>query len=295
MQQEGGGGRVEQMSGLQQQDRRMKAGENQQPQQPQKCPRCDSLNTKFCYYNNYSLSQPRYFCKTCRRYWTQGGTLRNVPVGGGCRKGKRSKRPSTADNQPPTRSTTQQQLISSSATVTATASNTAATGSSRKSETDMIMGGSNPIPSYYAGGGFLSSLATIQSFNPSMNVGGDFGGSNLALLQGFGLPSFTPQQQQPPQQQQQMLQHPQVFHMGNRETKPLQGLTSEETRPSTSHQDWHQSFIEASNPIKSGTTYWTSNNNNNNNSNNSTTGSSLNPSQWLSDLPGYGHSSQPFL
>ncbi|PWA64471.1 DOF transcription factor 11 [Artemisia annua] len=34
------------------------------------CPRCDSTNTKFCYYNNYSLSQPRYFCKTCRRYWT---------------------------------------------------------------------------------------------------------------------------------------------------------------------------------------------------------------------------------
>ncbi|KAE8657846.1 40S ribosomal protein S23-like [Hibiscus syriacus] len=46
------------------------------------CPRCESTNTKFCYYNNYSLSQPRYFCKSCRRYWTKGGTLRNVPVGG---------------------------------------------------------------------------------------------------------------------------------------------------------------------------------------------------------------------
>ncbi|KAK8962186.1 Dof zinc finger protein DOF5.7 [Platanthera guangdongensis] len=43
---------------------------------------------KFCYYNNYSLSQPRYFCKSCRRYWTKGGSLRNVPVGGGCRKSK---------------------------------------------------------------------------------------------------------------------------------------------------------------------------------------------------------------
>ncbi|XP_049367067.1 dof zinc finger protein DOF2.1-like [Solanum verrucosum] len=58
-------------------------------QQPQKCPRCDSANTKFCYYNNYSLTQPRYFCKSCRRYWTKGGTLRNVPVGGGCRKNKK--------------------------------------------------------------------------------------------------------------------------------------------------------------------------------------------------------------
>ncbi|XP_022844510.1 dof zinc finger protein 1-like isoform X1 [Olea europaea var. sylvestris] len=54
------------------------------------CPRCNSTNTKFCYYNNYSLSQPRYFCKTCRRYWTEGGSLRNVPVGGGTRKNKRS-------------------------------------------------------------------------------------------------------------------------------------------------------------------------------------------------------------
>ncbi|KAE8676434.1 Dof zinc finger protein DOF5.3 [Hibiscus syriacus] len=61
-----------------------------QPDQALKCPRCDSTNTKFCYYNNYSLSQPRYFCKSCRRYWTKGGTLRNVPVGGGCRKNRRS-------------------------------------------------------------------------------------------------------------------------------------------------------------------------------------------------------------
>ncbi|CAM8984655.1 unnamed protein product [Rhodiola kirilowii] len=55
---------------------------------PLKCPRCDSSNTKFCYYNNYSLSQPRHFCKACKRYWTRGGMLRNVPVGGGCRKSK---------------------------------------------------------------------------------------------------------------------------------------------------------------------------------------------------------------
>ncbi|XP_030454181.1 dof zinc finger protein DOF3.7-like [Syzygium oleosum] len=30
--------------------------------------------------------QTRHFCKSCRHYWTQGGTLRNVPVGGGSRK-----------------------------------------------------------------------------------------------------------------------------------------------------------------------------------------------------------------
>ncbi|XP_059440121.1 dof zinc finger protein DOF1.4-like [Corylus avellana] len=67
--------------------------QQQQQQQALRCPRCDSSNTKFCYYNNYSLSQPRHFCKACKRYWTRGGTLRNVPVGGGCRKNKRVKRP----------------------------------------------------------------------------------------------------------------------------------------------------------------------------------------------------------
>ncbi|XP_016504551.1 dof zinc finger protein DOF2.4 [Nicotiana tabacum] len=47
-----------------------------------RCPRCESTNTKFCYFNNYSLSQPRYFCMTCKRHWTKGGGLRSVPEGG---------------------------------------------------------------------------------------------------------------------------------------------------------------------------------------------------------------------
>ncbi|KAJ0236561.1 Dof zinc finger protein [Hirschfeldia incana] len=59
-------------------------GADQQEQLP--CPRCDSTNTKFCYYNNYNFSQPRHFCKSCRRYWTHGGTLRDIPVGGVSRK-----------------------------------------------------------------------------------------------------------------------------------------------------------------------------------------------------------------
>ncbi|XP_042025746.1 dof zinc finger protein 1-like isoform X1 [Salvia splendens] len=70
-----------------------------QKEEAVKCPRCNSTNTKFCYYNNYSLSQPRYFCKTCRRYWTEGGSLRNIPVGGGSRKNKRSS-PSLPKNLP---------------------------------------------------------------------------------------------------------------------------------------------------------------------------------------------------
>lgn len=54
------------------------------------CPRCNSMETKFCYFNNYNTSQPRHFCKNCQRYWTAGGTMRNVPVGAGRRKHKNS-------------------------------------------------------------------------------------------------------------------------------------------------------------------------------------------------------------
>ncbi|KAK8570544.1 hypothetical protein V6N13_032161 [Hibiscus sabdariffa] len=68
------------------------------PPEQLNCPRCNSTNTKFCYYNNYSLTQPRYFCKTCRRYWTEGGSLRNVPVGGGSRKNRRSLLPNSSSS-----------------------------------------------------------------------------------------------------------------------------------------------------------------------------------------------------
>ena len=52
------------------------------------CARCSSMETKFCYFNNYNVNQPRHFCKGCQRYWTAGGALRNVPIGAGRRKNK---------------------------------------------------------------------------------------------------------------------------------------------------------------------------------------------------------------
>jgi hypothetical protein len=33
------------------------------PTVPVSCPRCASEETKFCYYNNYNIKQPRYFCR----------------------------------------------------------------------------------------------------------------------------------------------------------------------------------------------------------------------------------------
>ncbi|KAK7362887.1 hypothetical protein VNO77_05012 [Canavalia gladiata] len=96
----------------------MRKQQQQQQTQPQsealKCPRCDSTNTKFCYYNNYNKSQPRHFCRACKRHWTKGGTLRNVPVGGG-RKNKRVKKSFT-----PTSSTTTTTTATTPSTCTTT-------------------------------------------------------------------------------------------------------------------------------------------------------------------------------
>lgn len=105
-----------------------------QPDAALKCPRCESTNTKFCYYNNYNLSQPRHFCKTCRRYWTRGGALRNVPVGGGCRRNKRSKGNSS------TRSKSSMKAATGSSSASANSSSSGCTNS-----TDVI--GHLPTPS----------------------------------------------------------------------------------------------------------------------------------------------------
>ncbi|KAL4366305.1 hypothetical protein GQ457_05G029230 [Hibiscus cannabinus] len=239
------------------QDRRLKpltaTGEkNKQQQPPQKCPRCDSINTKFCYYNNYSLSQPRYFCKSCRRYWTQGGTIRNVPVGGGCRKGKRSKVSSSSENPrspppqiPPRQQQQQQQTL-------------------------------------FPGGGFLSSLAAIQSMNQQQpfNQSISFGSSNLCLLQGYSVPSSfgTQVQQHQPSQQ------PQFLQMGDGDENGLNMYPLDHPEGNS----WHQSFINNSNPTISEAALWSINNI----STDKNTSGSLNPSSQLSDsesdLPGYG-------
>ncbi|OWM77495.1 dof zinc finger protein DOF1.4-like [Punica granatum] len=79
-----------------------------------KCPRCESTNTKFCYFNNYNKSQPRHFCKSCKRHWTKGGTLRNVPVGGS-RKNKRLKTAATTTSSSSTAAMPVAAAITSSA------------------------------------------------------------------------------------------------------------------------------------------------------------------------------------
>ncbi|KAF8096138.1 hypothetical protein N665_0317s0044 [Sinapis alba] len=72
---------------------------NEEKPPPRVCPRCSSDNTKFCYYNNYSVSQPRYNCRNCRRFWTHGGALRDIPIGGRARKIKRTSIDQTSVSQ----------------------------------------------------------------------------------------------------------------------------------------------------------------------------------------------------
>lgn len=53
------------------------------------CARCGSEKTRFCYYNNGLPTQPRHYCRSCQRYWTEGGTQRNLPKGSGRRRVER--------------------------------------------------------------------------------------------------------------------------------------------------------------------------------------------------------------
>ncbi|KAJ8549547.1 hypothetical protein K7X08_033254 [Anisodus acutangulus] len=281
-----------------QQQRRMKIPENissatQPPQPPpQKCLRCDSNNTKFCYYNNYSLTQPRYFCKTCRRYWTQGGTLRNVPVGGGCRKGKRTMKgggsggsySSTGEISSRSNHQQQQQITTLSAAAAFFSGNSSRTQPPPLPSMSSLYSGGG-------GGGFLSSLAAMQSMSQlSQGVNNQ---SQLGVNNQFGnfhIPSSTP----PKVQSQQMEQPSQggFYQMVNREKSmessfypPDQTLQFQPTRPLGS---WTQRFINNNNIV------WPNSSASSSSSGgaiNSATaaGASLSLNQWP-DLPGFGPS-----
>nr|ABI16010.1 Dof9 [Glycine max] len=210
MEQEGEKGREEKRQIQQQQP---------PPQQHQKCPRCDSMNTKFCYFNNYSLSQPRHFCKACKRYWTLGGTFRNIPVGGGSRKVKRGK-----TNSPSSSSSSS----SCSNLLSQPQQNLLMRPSPPPLTTNTMVQSTSPY--YYnlgvGGNGYLSFHSSLNNNTPSqpsdqyLKVGGGdhvAGSSNISpLVSGFNNaasyslpPRFHHQQQQqsmhPAQRQQQRL------------------------------------------------------------------------------------------
>ncbi|CAN6235953.1 unnamed protein product [Urochloa humidicola] len=155
------------------------AGSTERRARPQKekalnCPRCNSTNTKFCYYNNYSLQQPRYFCKTCRRYWTEGGSLRNVPVGGGSRKNKRS---SSSSSAPVSASASASALTSSSSMM---AASTAAAASSKNPK--LAHEGAHDLnlafPHHHGGGLDFPAFPSLESSNVCGSGGGAMAAGN---------------------------------------------------------------------------------------------------------------------
>ncbi|KAM1576196.1 hypothetical protein ACFX10_032543 [Malus domestica] len=148
------------------------------PEQALKCPRCESTNTKFCYFNNYSLTQPRHFCKTCRRYWTRGGALRNVPVGGGCRRNKRSKGTSSSASKSPASSSDQPTgSASSSGHANLGLNNNSAAGSADND--NMMM--SPQIPPLR----FMSSFPTDMALNFGMMNNNNSSNYGIGDLSGF--------------------------------------------------------------------------------------------------------------
>uniref|UniRef100_A0A5B7B743 Dof zinc finger protein n=1 Tax=Davidia involucrata TaxID=16924 RepID=A0A5B7B743_DAVIN len=163
----GGGGRLFGGGG----DRRLRPHHHQNHQAALKCPRCESLNTKFCYYNNYNLSQPRHFCKSCRRYWTKGGVLRNVPVGGGCRKTKRSKPKGSADAPRERKSNSHSSSESSSLTASTTAATiTTATPTATVTATTEVVSASSSTSASTLPKFPDSRFFIPQTTNPSLHI-----------------------------------------------------------------------------------------------------------------------------
>ncbi|XP_044476034.1 dof zinc finger protein DOF3.4-like [Mangifera indica] len=139
------------------------------------CPRCDSTSTKFCYYNNYNLSQPRHFCKACRRFWTHGGTLRNVPVGGGTRKNsKRTRSCSSSAHNSSSSTVTHEPMSISTNHVSALPSVNSETVS--VSTTDVSLNLNENVP---ASANFTAMLSNMQGQN-FMNLEG-FNGYNMGM------------------------------------------------------------------------------------------------------------------
>ncbi|KAJ4967290.1 hypothetical protein NE237_019139 [Protea cynaroides] len=155
-----------------------------------RCPRCDSTNTKFCYYNNYNLSQPRHFCKSCRRYWTQGGTLRNIPVGGGTRKNpKRSRTSSTSSSSSSTSSSTSREPIS------ATPISVSLSASAEQTDLFFPICGDPNLEPNVSGTGTFTSLLNSQSTGfmalGSFGLGMSSGFDDLGFGLGRGVWPFT--------------------------------------------------------------------------------------------------------
>ncbi|CAM8924133.1 unnamed protein product [Rhodiola kirilowii] len=145
-----------------------------------KCPRCDSLNTKFCYFNNYNLSQPRHFCKSCRRYWTKGGVLRNVPVGGGCRKSSSkhsaSKPSKESTPKPKSKSSSNSSSESSCLSGTRAAAAVPSTSAATPASADAVSSSANRMFGFSDTKYIFPSLRNTNNFSSELMKGTNYRG-----------------------------------------------------------------------------------------------------------------------
>ncbi|KAF5206988.1 hypothetical protein FRX31_003426 [Thalictrum thalictroides] len=65
---------------------------------PRQCPRCNSLETMYGYYNNYCDIQASYRCKICSHYWDHGEVLGDISVRGKRKNNEHYEAPSTRTN-----------------------------------------------------------------------------------------------------------------------------------------------------------------------------------------------------
>ncbi|KAL0377598.1 UNVERIFIED_CONTAM: Dof zinc finger protein DOF4.7 [Sesamum radiatum] len=182
--------------------------QQQQTSTPLKCPRCASLDTKFRYFNNHSLAQPRHYCKTCKRQWTVGGNLRNIPFGGKTRNGKQTKasssrcgNPRSQAPEPPLPLGEEHQSVTPMAEIIPQNLNTTMTQPVINLPAEI-----SPLSSYYFNDE-ISCLDAIQSLiqpevtNQHVNAWNQFdsGAANMRILQEWNIQSMALEQALPHQ------------------------------------------------------------------------------------------------
>ncbi|KAI3452204.1 hypothetical protein Pfo_008869 [Paulownia fortunei] len=269
-------------------------GETQQQQQPPtplKCPRCNSLNTKFRYFNNHSLAQPRHYCKTCKRQWTVGGNLRNIPFGGKTRNDKQTKASSSRSQPPQPPLPLGEEHLQNCQSLTPMAAMVP-----QNFDTTMIQPVTNlpaavsPLSSYYFNDE-ISCLDAIQSLiqpeviNQHVNAGNQFssGGANMAIPQEWNIQSMASQPALPQQIPRHIESHQAHNQANNGPPSPLYNNSLvQPTWPMNSFpQDITTNFgVSASNAC-----LWNNFSGNTTDTEMDTT--SVNVDEWL-NFPGYG-------
>ncbi|KAL0450456.1 UNVERIFIED_CONTAM: Dof zinc finger protein DOF4.7 [Sesamum latifolium] len=210
--------------------------QQQQTSTPLKCPRCASLDTKFRYFNNHSLAQPRHYCKTCKRQWTVGGNLRNIPFGGKTRNGKQTKASSSRCGNPRSQAPEPplplgEEHLQNSQSVTPMGEIIPQNLDTTMTQTVTNLPAEiSPLSSYYFNDE-ISCLDAIQSLiqpevtNQHVNAWNQFnsGGANMRILQEWNIQSMALEQALPhqlprqiePYQTHNHANNPSLYHLYN--------------------------------------------------------------------------------